>query len=911
MHSLLFSLILSSYAEEPLVLSPQEVQNLDLVLETAHGASDSHRPFEIYVDVDGELLTLDAYQASAAPVPEKYPQWQPTDIPNFPLRIGVDQPGESSGALSGKSVYLSQCHGWIYFESLGRFSTQRGNLFSTVEDFHNPEGMNQYLVQYLENMGAQVFTAKERDLNPNIDIADNDGAGYTETGSGFQTGALGFADNSPWVYGENPFDAGTTRRFPADSGSKATWIPNVPEDGYYNVYVSWDSDAGNDANAHYRITHNGGVIDRYFDQRVHGSTWQYVENLWLEQGVNSLTVELIGDSSNSGTWLSADAVRIGGGTGDVQRYGTQTNRPRWEESAVLYTQYNGAPSSIYDPYGDGNGSDPSARSRWAAWEHPAGEDAVYLSWHSNAGGGTGTDTFYDESGPVAGSATLASFVHNQILDTIRDFHDSNWADRGVKTANFAEVNSSYNNEMPSILIELGFHDSSYDTQFLLDPIFRQDAARAMAFGIAEYFADKDGRTVLLPPEPPNNLQTSASNNGILVQWVQGDYGGTLGDRPADYVLYTSSDGRSWDNGVVIQGTQTTVPFSASVQFFRVAARNSGGLSFPSETIGAFVPNSNTPPVLIVSAFDRLQRSSLFWADAGPVGDVQRMNLRNMNGFDSTVGYAEALGNLGYPFVTVSNEALDGMSSVSETVIIWVSGEESTFDDTFTFDEQQFVRQSLSQNSWILASGSEILWDLDAQGSAEDQAFAQDVFASTLGNDDADVYQAYGQDILAGVDLNFSFARGAQYNVEYPDVLSSNATVLATYEGNVSTGIAGVWTERTALFGFPLELLWVDGVQQEVLNRILSVWLEGYDINPAEPSDEPSSEPSTEPASEPSGEPSVEDTASEDTGINIEPKRGCAHSAEPLSGTGWLMLSLIALRRKIWTRKILRTNVHGK
>ena len=53
----------------------------------------------------------------------------------------------------------------------------------------------------------------------------------------------------------------------------------MPKDGYYNVYVSWDSDSGNDPNAHYRITHNGGVIDRTFDQRVHGSTWQYRESV--------------------------------------------------------------------------------------------------------------------------------------------------------------------------------------------------------------------------------------------------------------------------------------------------------------------------------------------------------------------------------------------------------------------------------------------------------------------------------------------------------------------------------------------------------------------------------------------------------------------------------------------------------
>jgi hypothetical protein len=892
MMSLLLLLVLDLQAEEsePWVISPNDMKHLDLWLEDAHGAGNLSEPINIFVDVEGEMMPLADFEATVVSVPEKYPHWSVTEAPNFPLRIGTDMPGANTGILSGKTVYLSQCHGWYYYEVLGRFSTQRGNLYSTIEDFHNPEGANQFLVHYLENMGAQVFTAKERGLNPNMDIADNDGGGYSETGTGFESGSSGFADTSPWLYGEDPFDAGTTRRFPSNGGSIATWIPDVPEDGYYNVYVSWDSAGDNNTNAHYRITHKGSVIDRYFDQRVHGSTWQYVENLWLEAGSNSLTVELIADSSSSGKWLSADAVRVGGGTGDVQRYGDQTNRPRWEESAVLYTQFNGAPTSVYDPYGDGNGSDPSARSRWAAWEHPTGEDAVYLSWHSNAGGGTGTDTFYDSSGPVAGSEDLANFVHGRIMEGIREAHDSNWANRGVKTANFGEINSSFNNEMPSILVELGFHDSAYDTDFLLDPIFRRDAARSMAFGIAEYFTNKDGTSLELPPEPPIYLQTAVTTNGILIQWDAGDYGDHLGDVASDYVLYTSSNGRSWDNGTVIANTETTVPFSNSVQYFRVSARNGGGLSFPSETIAAFAPNSATPPILLVSAFDRLQRSSLFWEDTGVVGDVLRMNLRNMNAFDTSIGYAQALGSLGYPFVTVSNEVLDGLPAVTETVIIWIAGEESTFDDTFNDVEQDFVQDSLSQGSWILASGAEILWDLDTQGSQEDQDFAMSVFASSLGDDDANVYQATGEEVLAGIDLNFSFEQGAQYNVEYPDVIESNATVIATYSGSVSTGIAGVWTEQSALFGFPLELLWETGVQQEVLERILGVWLEGYEVS--DPSD-PSSEPSTEPSGEPSTEPDSEDTDVVDTGDGeIDKRRGCSQSNPIVDGLLWIsMLSI--------------------
>ena len=79
---------------------------------------------------------------------------------------------------------------------------------------------------------------------------------------------------------------------------------------------------GNATDAHYRITHPGGTIDRWYDQTVHGSTWQYVDELWLTAG-QSLTVELVGDAT-TGSWLSADAVRIGGGMDDISRHGETT-----------------------------------------------------------------------------------------------------------------------------------------------------------------------------------------------------------------------------------------------------------------------------------------------------------------------------------------------------------------------------------------------------------------------------------------------------------------------------------------------------------------------------------------------------------------------------------------------------------
>ena len=143
-------------------------------------------------------------------------------------------------------------------------------------------------------------------------IANNDGDGYAEEGAGFVDGPAGFVDLGAWDYGDNPFAAGSTRRLRDGSGAVARWVPEVPADGTYAVYVSWRSASDQSAAAHYRITHPGGVIDRVFDQRVHGSTWQYAETLYLLAGVGDLCIEPIGYGSEA-AWLSAVSVRIGGG----------------------------------------------------------------------------------------------------------------------------------------------------------------------------------------------------------------------------------------------------------------------------------------------------------------------------------------------------------------------------------------------------------------------------------------------------------------------------------------------------------------------------------------------------------------------------------------------------------------------
>ena len=833
MSALVVAIALSASAQPPNTVEldfhvdgPVDPDIYDELIE-AHASSVPGARVRLYgIDDTGERAPLWHF------VPQPGPLQHVKRGERRPMSTPVDHPGETPGALSGRAVYLSQCHGWIWYDSLNGFSTQRGNNWDTVEDFHNPEGMNQYLAAYLENAGAGVYTVKERDKNTDIAYADNDGAGYSEKGAGFENGGDGFADAAPYAYGENPFESGTTRRFPANGGGVATFIPEVPADNYYAVYVAWENDSDNATDAHYRIHHPGGVIDRYVDQSVHGSTWQYIETLWLSAGVGSLTIELVADSTSSGTWLSADAVRIGGGMGVIERNGEVTGEPRWEEGAILAAQFNGAPISVYDPYFDGDGSDPSSRSVWAAWEHPAGEDAVYLSWHSNAFDGTarGTITYhYDMSScssspAIEGSDVLAEAVQDEIMDVILTEWDSDWQDRGVGDDCFSENNPSLNPEMPSALVELAFHDNELDASYLKDPRFRRDASRGMYRGIVRYFYERDGLTPTFLPEPPVEVQVTHGSDGLEVRWSPNPMvGAPYGDAPTSYRVFTSADGRSWDNGADVSDTAYTLPHgSGDTVFVRVAALNAGGISFPSTVVGGRLSPDGWAPVLVVHAFDRMDAGLLEWdnePDAG-IGDIVRMDLRRVNSFDAVAAHGRAIAAAGWYFDAISSDALDAVDLSSYSLVVWAAGEESTADETFDDAQQQALRTYTDGGGQLWTSGAEVLWDLDAQGDATDQAFAADVLGATMDADSAGTNQADGAGILAGVDLAF----GATYPVEWPDVLDSAHDVIATY---ATGGIAAVHSPTGALFGFPFETIASESSQEALAAALLPTLVPDY------------------------------------------------------------------------------------
>lgn len=106
---------------------------------------------------------------------------------------------------------------------------------------------------------------------------------------------------------------------------------------------------------------------------------------------------------------------------------------------------------------------------------------LFVSIHCNAGGGTGTETFYYEYS-TAGKK-LAACIQRQIVTSIGTH------DRGLKTKISGGYDSyvcKYTN-MPAVLVETAFIDNPDDAKLLVER--EDDFAKAIARGITDYLAD--------------------------------------------------------------------------------------------------------------------------------------------------------------------------------------------------------------------------------------------------------------------------------------------------------------------------------------------------------------------------------------------------------------------------------------
>ncbi|MBI5853461.1 MAG: N-acetylmuramoyl-L-alanine amidase [Planctomycetes bacterium] len=699
-----------------------------------------------------------------------------------------------NGALTGRTIALSAGHGYYWHSSLG-WTTQRGLIDGLIEDVHTNEITLRWLAPFLENLGATVLTCRERSESESETITDDgqsppafaiSGAWTASASAGYAGGGYRFASTAP----------GATDR--------ATWRLSVSADGNHPVYAWFRSGTNRSTAARYEITHAGGTDVVLVDQTSDGSTWRYLGEWWF-RAQDGVTVALSADAP-AGRVVIADAIRAGGGRGTIARGAGTSGRAKWLEAARYWAQYCGAASSVWDSISGGqdNDDDVTTRPRFAEWR---GADA-FVSLHTNAGGGLGTSTYIYDGGATAGSSTLQARVHDQIVADLRAEYEPGWTDRGKLQANFGEVRLL--STMPGVLVELAFHDTpgSVDHRALHDPRFRRIAGRAMARGVLRYFSS----SAAFPPEPPSSMRVVQDGaRGLAVQW-NGSSGAT------EYSIERSADGKgfaevartsatAWSTGPLAPGTAAC---------FRVRAWNASGRSFPTEVLCGMTTHHGGASLLLVQAFDRLERTVKEPDNTFDYLPRHLIALQAARAFSLAVDSA-------------SNEAvqLGAVVLADYRCVDWACGEESTAHESFSGYEQTLVRNYAQAGGRLLVSGAEIGWDLEARGSAGDLAFHRQVLGAAYVADDAGTYgfRARTGGIFAGLSNGtFDDGSGPTYDVDYPDVLApADASSSLALEYATGTGAAiqrDSGASRVVYLGFPIETIRDDALRGQVMQRAL-------------------------------------------------------------------------------------------
>lgn len=584
--------------------------------------------------------------------------WDGVRHKDAPWVTRTSRPYEIRQGLEGHHLAVWQSHGRHYKNARDEWAWQRPPLFCTTEDLFTQSFVVPYIIPMLENAGAIVFTPRERDTQRHEVIVDNDGS---HTGSIYyeekarkapwkSCSSKGFARQSAaYKDGDAPFSAGTGR-FTTTSGRKkntktlATWIPDIPETGAYAVYVSYQTLPDAVPDAHYTVFHKGGATEFLVNQRMGGGTWVYLGTFEFDKGQNDYGfVALSNESSTKGT-ISADAVRFGGGMGDIERGGKVSGYPRYLEGARYWAQWAGMPYTVYGGYKGENDYNDDINTRGRTANYLSGGSVfnpneeglrvpleLTLGVHSDAGfsredelvGTLGIyTTNFNEGKLGAGPSRYASRDLNDLVLTglsrdLSAYMGQPWDYRGMWNKNYSESRLPM---VPSMILETLSHQNFADLKWGHDPNFKFTLGRSVYKSILKFVATQHGRDYVVQPLPVNNFAVrfvshpqpvkkrgkKQENATVQLSWRAVNDPLEPTAKAEGYVVYTRIGYGGFDNGVYVKEPRMDVEIEPGLVYsFKVTAVNEGGESFPSEILCAYQsPESNTT-LLIVNAFDRL------------------------------------------------------------------------------------------------------------------------------------------------------------------------------------------------------------------------------------------------------------------------------------------------------------------
>ena len=622
--------------------------------------------------------------------------WGDIDYHGEPWVKNISRPYSITNGLQNRHLTVWPSHGRYYDAQKRSWKWQRPNLFATTEDLFTQTIVVPYLIPMLERAGAVVFMPRERDWQRNEVIVDNDDSSsstssYEETTNGkmwLTTNIDGFAFHDGTYYdGENPFTAGTARMVSTASNKhnlcQAIYTPDIPKTGDYAVYISYQTVANSIDDAEYTVVHQGTETVFHVNQTMGGGTWVYLGTFHFDEGKSAQNRIILSNISKHDGVVTTDAVRIGGGMGNITRGGTTSGLPRCLEGARYYAQWAGAPYSVVSINGGSNDykDDIQCRSLMSNWlaggscfmPNQYGKNVpieLSLAIHSDAGVspidgiyGTLAICTTNNDGKTtldAGISRMASrdFADQLLSGIYRDMNlqYNNWTRRSLWDRNYSETRRP---NVPSAILETLSHQNFTDMRYAHDPNFRFQFARSIYKSILRYICFQHKQECVIEPLQPNNFRIDrAGKEEITLRWnaVNDPYESSA--KPTSYVVYTAIGNGGFDNGVKTNSTDYNIRLTPGQLYrFRVTACNRGGESFPSEELSAVYEPATKKKILIVNGFHRLSspavidtdRKKGFDLDADPgitYGKMAGWSGYQQN-FDSSKAGREGVGALGY------------------------------------------------------------------------------------------------------------------------------------------------------------------------------------------------------------------------------------------------------------------------